>query len=98
MFFDAHFALCKPLTTLCKPQLRRSRATGRGSLSTAHESAASSDPTHGIIMLSYARRGSLNTKPGRADGHRQPARCETGFGLPPSNVAAVILGTTKDNA
>jgi hypothetical protein len=43
------------------------RVTGRGSLSpsTAHESAASSAPTHGIIVLSYARRGSLTSSPMR---------------------------------
>jgi hypothetical protein len=76
-------AFCAPQTADNALQTAASRAPGRGSLSTAHESAASSDPTHGIIMLSYARRGGLipipdarpatgnrrGTKPASACGH-----------------------------
>jgi len=83
--FGAHFALHRPVLTHRRPPLHGSRAGARGSqaLSTAHESAASSAPTHGIIVLSYARRGSLipspdarpaagnrrRTKPASACGH-----------------------------
>jgi hypothetical protein len=39
-----------------------------------------------------------NQKPRSAAGLRHPARHETGFGLRSSNIAALILRTTKDNA
>jgi hypothetical protein len=39
-----------------------------------------------------------NQEPRSAAGLRHPARHETGFGLRSSNIAALILRTTKDNA
>jgi|SRR5271155_638096 hypothetical protein len=58
-------AFCAPQTAEQALQTAALQAPARGSpsLSTARESAASSDPTHGIIVLSYARRGSLIASP-----------------------------------
>src|SRR5271155_5393254 len=74
----ALFALHESLPTHRRPPLHGSRAGARGSqaLSTAHESAASSAPTHGIIVLSYARRASLILSPDArpAAGSRRGAK------------------------
>jgi hypothetical protein len=48
----------------------------------AHESGASSAPTHGIIMLSWARRGSLTPSPDAqpAAGNRRGTKPASAYG------------------
>jgi hypothetical protein len=81
-------------------QVAASRVAGRRSWITSHCSRIrrvirpNSRYNHAFLRAA----GQSNTWPGCAAGSRQPARHETGFGLRPSNVAALILGTTKDNA
>jgi hypothetical protein len=61
--FLAH--ILRPTTRWSRIAKRASRGAGYGSRTTIrrHESRVTQSPTHGIIMLSWARRGSLTPSP-----------------------------------
>jgi hypothetical protein len=96
------FRGCATLFQAQRPRHRNPRITTHHSLITPHDSRACQTPTHGIIVLSNAQRVSLmkgsaarpatgtlfGAKPASACGH---LICST-------DIAALTLGTTKDNA
>src|SRR5580704_599208 len=92
------------VTVFQAPRIRQriSRSTAHQSLMTLQESLASPTPSHGIIMLSNAQRASLIESPAArpATGSwrgRKPATASDHL-IRSTDIAALILGTTKDNA